>query len=278
MPVFSKIKELLSKGTIGEIYNVHLEWMLDRVHGASYFRRWHKRMENSGSLLVHKATHHFDAVNWCIGDTPKNVSAFGTRRFYGPTRENRSVRCLNCAYKKSCEFYYDIEGDLFAKAFFLDTEEADGYIRDGCVFADDVDIYDSMTVNVEYEKGASMAYSLTAYSPYEGWKLSVTGSEGRLEAEDYHSGARVDELFQHIRVYGLDDDITRYDVKKREGDHGGCDSILRQRLFVGGGEDRLGQMAGSFEGAKSLLIGVCANLSIAQKCIVSIEEILKEYR
>lgn len=29
-------------------------------------RRWHREKQNSGGLLVHKATHHFDLVNWWI--------------------------------------------------------------------------------------------------------------------------------------------------------------------------------------------------------------------
>ncbi len=127
MPVFSKIKELMNDKAVGEILNVDLEWKLDNQHGADYFRRWHRRLENSGGLLVHKATHHFDVVNWCIGDTPKCVSAFGKRRFYGATRKERGTRCLTCDYKESCEFYFDLESDLFFKELYYDSEEADGY-------------------------------------------------------------------------------------------------------------------------------------------------------
>ncbi len=278
MPIFSKIKELLANKVVGDVLSVSLEWMLDNSHGADYFRRWHKKLENSGGLLVHKATHHFDVVNWCIGDTPKTVSAFGKRLFYGPVREKRGVRCLTCSHQESCEFYLDINKDTSLKELYLDAEEADGYIRDGCVFADDIDIYDTMAVNVEYETGATLAYSLTAYSPYEGWRLSVTGTKGRLEAEDFHSGSRVSEPFGQIQVYHTGGDIVRYDVKKREGDHGGGDSLLRRMLFVGDKEDSLERMAGSFEGAKSLLIGACANVSIAQKRVVSIEDILNQYK
>ena len=56
---------------------MHFEWALDTVHGADYFRRWHRDKKNSGGLLVHKSSHHFDLVNWWIGDVPARVYARG---------------------------------------------------------------------------------------------------------------------------------------------------------------------------------------------------------
>ncbi|MBD3242362.1 MAG: gfo/Idh/MocA family oxidoreductase, partial [Chitinivibrionales bacterium] len=61
-PRNTKVKELLSAGAIGDITSIHFEWLLDTRHGADYFRRWHRDKANSGGLLVHKATHHFDLV------------------------------------------------------------------------------------------------------------------------------------------------------------------------------------------------------------------------
>jgi len=57
---------------------------LDRVHGADYFRRWHRYKDKSGGLLVHKSTHHFDLVNWWLGSRPTRIAATGKRVFYTP--------------------------------------------------------------------------------------------------------------------------------------------------------------------------------------------------
>src|SRR5947209_16897486 len=89
VPYITRVKELLRSGAVGEVLGVDFEWFLDTRHGADYFRRWHRRKENSGGLLVHKATHHFDMVNWWIEDEPEIVHAFGQRRVYGPTRAER---------------------------------------------------------------------------------------------------------------------------------------------------------------------------------------------
>ncbi|MCD5391020.1 Gfo/Idh/MocA family oxidoreductase [candidate division NPL-UPA2 bacterium] len=108
-PYCSKIKELIHEGKVGKMLSIHFEWFLDTKHGADYFRRWHRQKENSGGLLVHKATHHFDLVNWFLEEEPETVFAFGSRRFYGPTRKQRGRRCLNCKHKRRCEFYWDHE-------------------------------------------------------------------------------------------------------------------------------------------------------------------------
>jgi len=82
--------------------------MLDITHGADYYRRWHRQKTNSGSLWVHKATHHFDLVNWLAAGRPQTVYAQGTKRFYRPETFPARERCLTCDAKKQCRFYLDI--------------------------------------------------------------------------------------------------------------------------------------------------------------------------
>ncbi len=91
-----RIKELVREGAVGKILSVDFEYLLDTNHGAEYFRRWHRRMENSGGLLVHKSTHHFNLVNWWIEEEPEEIYANGNLRFYGYTRENRGERGSAC--------------------------------------------------------------------------------------------------------------------------------------------------------------------------------------
>jgi len=81
MPYMQKIKELIQSGIIGKVLTVDLEWHLDTRHGADYFRRWHRYIEKSGGLLLHKSTHHFDIINWWLNSYPEQVSALGTRNF-----------------------------------------------------------------------------------------------------------------------------------------------------------------------------------------------------
>ena len=82
-PTSERIKQLLVAGAIGEVASVDFHWYLDTQHGADYFRRWHAILAHSGSLFVHKATHHFDLLNWFLASDPMEVFARGALRHYG---------------------------------------------------------------------------------------------------------------------------------------------------------------------------------------------------
>ncbi len=76
-------------GVIGDVMSVDFQWLLNTHHGADYFRRWHGNKANSGGLMVHKATHHFDLVNWWLSALPVSVHANGKREFYTPEMARR---------------------------------------------------------------------------------------------------------------------------------------------------------------------------------------------
>ena len=109
-PNNTKIRELIMDGVIGDVFSVHFEWLLDTVHGADYFRRWHRNKHNSGGLLVHKSTHHFDLVNFWLGAKPETVFAFGDLNFYG--RHNAEKRGMTDFTSRSHGSH--IENDHFA--------------------------------------------------------------------------------------------------------------------------------------------------------------------
>ncbi len=278
-PFFIRLKEMISSGIIGDVLSVHFEWLLDTSHGADYFRRWHRRREFSGSLLVHKSTHHFDIVNWLLEEDPVSVNAFGTRRFYGPTREKRSERCLTCPYKRECKFYLDLEANEALKRMYLDCEDADGYFRDRCVFADEINIEDSIAVNVKYSGGAVMSYSLTAHSPYEGVRMMLNGTEGRLEAYHYAENqvGFCEEAVEYATLYNrYGEKIDYHFPKGKEEGHGGADDNMRDKLFYGIGDDPLGQMADLHAGLMSIGIGMAATCSMDEGRQISIQELYEQ--
>jgi len=279
------IYRLLRQGVIGEILSADFVEYLNTSHGADYFRRWHRRKENSGGLLIHKATHHFDQLNWWIGADPEVVYAQGRLAFYGPKREARGERCLTCPHKGSCAFYLDLTADETLRALYLETEDADGYWRDRCVFAEEIDIEDTLAVIIRYQSGVLVTYALNAFAPYEGQRIGFNGTLGRLEVDlvnEYHGP---DESGQ-VRVYPLDvPAVVRvnplfgrpYTVPietRKDSEHGGADARIREHLFREGLPDPLAQRAGSWAGAMSVLIGVAGNLSMKTGQPVAIADLL----
>jgi predicted dehydrogenase len=188
-PVHEKVRALIADGAIGEILSVHFEWLLDTRHGADYFRRWHREKHLSGGLMVHKSSHHFDLVNWWLADEPQEVFGYGRLGFYG--REAGERHGLRREYTRAHgadpaaddPFALDLAADDTLRALYLDAERDDGYVRDRNVFDGPVTIEDDMALLVRHARGATMTYHLTAYSPWEGYRVMFNGSGGRLELE-----------------------------------------------------------------------------------------------
>ncbi len=262
----TRIKKMVLESGIGPIYSVHFEWHLDRQHGADYFRRWHREMKNSGGLLVHKSTHHFDLVNWLLGDEPVEVRAFGDLRVYG--RKNAPFHgqtCRSCPNKSACQFYVDYSNDGFIKSSFFDCENIDSYFRDGCVYSDSIDIVDTASVQVRYAGGTLLSYSLNAYSPYEGYRMVITGENGRIEAEDFHGlvGYYKNQQKYSLKFYNLQEEEISINFSKQSGSHGGGDDRMMRMLFGPVKDDPYGHLASSKEAISSAMIGIAANRSIA---------------
>ena len=234
-------------------------WYLDTSHGADYFRRWHAYRRYSGSLWVHKATHHFDLLNWWIDADPVRIFAQGALRRYGRAGPFRGVRCKGCEHAAECEFYLDIGADPWLDALYEAPSAEDGYLRDACVFREDIDIWDTMTAAILYANGVQVSYSLNCFMPIEGYHLAFNGTKGRIEVRMYEKQAfEAPHGRDEILVLGTDRSVERIVVEHGPGGHFGGDPLLHKSLFVPEADDPLNQRAGARAGAMSVLTGVAA--------------------
>ena len=274
-PPRSQVKDLLMSGEIGEVLSVDFHWLLNTHHGADYFRRWHSLKENSGGLMVHKSTHHFDLVNWWLGAVPVSVMATGARTFYTPAMARRlglsgpHERCHTCPEKNRCSFFFDLAANPNLKALYLDCEQHDGYFRDRCVFRADIDIEDTMNVLVNYDNGVKLSYSLNAFNAWEGYMVAFNGTLGRLEhtvvESVYVNGtgtvqggiAEGGVTTRVIPLRGAARDIVPWTAI---GDHGGGDRLMLEDIFPPEAPpDKYLRAADERAGAWSILVGVAAN-------------------
>jgi predicted dehydrogenase len=289
-PIRSVAKKMVQEGAIGQVRSVDFNWMLDQRHGADYYRRWHRQKKNSGGLLVHKATHHFDLVNWWIDDRPERVYAEGRRVYATPEMarrmglENHAERCLECPVSGKCKYFLDLEKSENWNNLYRKAEHEDGYFRDRCVFSEEIDIEDQMTVSVKYRSGVTMDYSLNTFLPYEGYRLTINGTEGRLEMfvgeSSYVSGdgSTPGELLEssYLRIYPLFGEPYEPEIPEAKGGHGGGDDPLLENVFSKNPPpDPLGRAASETDGAYSILVGIAGNQSIATGQPVNIEDLVK---
>jgi predicted dehydrogenase len=289
-----QLKELLAADRIGKITSVDFHWYLNVHHGADYFRRWHGRLAKGGSLWVHKATHHFDLLNWWLNSEPVEVMAYGSLEHYGKNNAFRGTNCRTCEHKGNCKFYWDMTKDNRLMSLYAENEKYDGYLRDGCVWSNEIDIWDKMSAQIKYANGVVANYSLTTYSPYEGWKIAFNGMKGRLDTwEDipFMQKTQEDQDKKHaIEMSNADDAIKGevreiiamdnfakkfevYTTPKVSGGHGGGDIRMQKRIFVDPNDNPHHVMAGTRDGAFSVLIGVAARKSIQLKRPVKISEL-----
>jgi predicted dehydrogenase len=262
-PTRGHMKKLLMEERIGRITSVDFHWYLDVYHGADYFRRWHRLREKSGSLLCHKASHHFDLLNWWLDSDPVTVHAFGALEFYGRNHEFRHTNCRSCPFKQKCEFYYDMTKDARLMALYADNEQYDGYQRDGCVWKEDINIFDKMAVQIRYANGVQVSYSLTTYSPYEGYRIAFNGTRGRLEMWMHEKQPWPIEKEDEIQITDNFGNVEYVRLPRIEGDHFGGDTLMKEKIFKDPSQpDPLHQAASVREGAMAVLIGVAARKSI----------------
>ena len=288
----TQIKKLINTGLIGKVLHVDMEYWLNTNHGADYFRRWHRQKNNSGGLIVHKSSHHFDLINWWINSVPDSVFAMGQLSFYG--EENASLheidpnqisRYQNLSTKND-PFALDLNSDDKLKKLYLDAETHDGYIRDQNVFSKGITTEDSVSVLVKYRNGTLLNYSLNAYLPREGYRVAFNGSKGRLEYEEIHPNSlssnknlNADEQpkkwegsIKFFPNFGNPQSIDLDTIN--EGSHGGGDSLLQNQIFSKNQKkDILNRDAGHEQGAASILIGIAANESMKTKKAVKISNI-----
>jgi predicted dehydrogenase len=272
-PHRQKMWELLRNDAIGKLTSVDFHWYLDVYHGAAYFRRWHRLREKGGTLLLHKATHHFDLLNWWIESDPVEVYASGELEFYGANGPFRSDKCRTCPHTKQCQFYLDITKDKELMALYVDNEKYDNYHRDGCVFREDINIFDKMAATIKYANKVQVSYSLTAYSPYEGYRIAFNGTKGRLEAWIKETQPWQEEPFDEIHLttnFGKREIIK---ISNQESGHGGGDTRMKDKIFLQKQEDPYRQSAGVRDGAFSILVGIAARKSIYSGMPVHIAEL-----
>ncbi len=290
-PAYTRFRQLLMEGAVGQPLAIDFSWILNTSHGADYFRRWHREKQNSGGLLVHKATHHFDLVNWWVDAYPVSVFAMGALSFYG--RENAEARGEHYPYSrytgvpeaKNDPFALFLTSKEALRGLYLEAEAETGYIRDRNVFGEPITIEDTMAVVARYSNGALLSYSLVAYSPWEGLRVAVTGTKGRIEMD-------IEESITHLlgdgqvsaskgpfkrarmRVFPMFGQEYEVDVPVGEGGHGGADPVMLEQIFSPTPPpDPYHRAASHINGAASVLVGIAANQSMHTGQMVFIDDL-----
>lgn len=213
---YSKIKEVISSGELGDIISINHTENVGYFHFAHSFVRgnWRDEFTSTPSILA-KCCHDLDLIAWFIDSPCVSVSSVGDVRYFKKecAPEGATKMCMGgCKVKKDCP--YDAERlyitDPFYKATFVKymtrtltgklkstKEEVRDAIRNGdygrCVFFCDNNVCDQQTVTMTFENGAVGVLNMTAFSDRCFRESHIMGTKGELIGY----GAKLEK-----RIYG----------------------------------------------------------------------------
>lgn len=299
MPLMQELKRQVLSGRIGRVTNMEFVFNLDTFHGSSYFFRWNRQRKNSGGLNIHKCCHHFDLINWLIGDHPETLCAFGRRNYYGPDGAHRprdpgGAPLSPAETKQNCPYFqrhyaenYSATGNDIGTGwdeFRIDYDLQYPPDEPRYIYDDVIDIEDTYGALFEYRKGAIVTYSCNFSTPWEGFVIGINGTHGRIEASHHSNPDPTGRLVRKVAeakvvvlpLFGGREEIA---VAAASGGHDGADPFMQRDLFgtPSAESQRLGLMASSYQGAVAVCQGEGVYRSLSSRQTVRMSDLLGEH-
>ena len=229
-PFFSKIKELIESGVIGDVMTVQHNENIAYYHMAHSFVRGHWRnSDESSPIILAKSCHDMDIILWLVNQRCKRISSFGSLSHF--TKDNQpdgaSDRCLTCKVEMSCPYsakklYYKNLGkwpttavtDIHTEDALTEALTTGPYGR--CAYLCDNNVCDHQVTIMEFEKGITATFNLSAFTELQNRTLKIMGTKGEIRGIDTENQIEV-------RLFG-DDNYQLIEPDVVEGGHNGGDT------------------------------------------------------
>lgn len=240
----SKLKQLLDSGVIGDIVSMqHIEevgWW----HQAHSFVRGNWRNEKESSfMLLAKSCHDLDWISYIMGQKCKAVSSFGSLKHFRKEEQPKGAasRCLDCKCEPACPYsaikiYIKDRLDKGQTGWpvnvltpVVNKENILKALREGpygrCVYECDNDVVDNQVVNMLFEGGRTVTFTMTAFAQ-GGRKTRIFGTKGEIYGDS-----------SEIKIFDfLTQQTETVDTNASEGSilggHGGGDGGLMEHFVT----------------------------------------------
>ncbi|BBI34097.1 Gfo/Idh/MocA family protein [Cohnella abietis] len=237
-PFWSKIKEIIVSGAIGQIVNVQLSENVGYFHMAHSFVRgnWNKSEETS-PMILQKSCHDLDILSWLIDDRCTKVSSYGSLLHFRSENapHGSTLRCVEgCAVERDCPYsavrIYK-ENDLKNEwTRFITNEITPEGINEAlekgpfgrCVYQCDNNVVDHQVVNLEFERGAIASFTMSGFSHDISRTIQIMGTLGEIRGY-----MEKDEIV----LYQFGKEAMNIPVAVGEGGHGGGDEGLMREFL-----------------------------------------------
>ncbi len=236
-PFFRLLKQIIDEGRIGRVMNVvHVECVGNVHQSHSYVRGNWRRADESTPMILAKSCHDLDILQWLLGEKCTRVQSFGSLVYFRPENMPAGApeRCIDgCPAEADCPYsalkiYRDRTFPSFVKKATTKHEPTDEDILNTikstnygkCVFRCDNDVVDHQVVNLEYESGATVSFTMSAFNR-GGRKVRIMGTKGEIAAEMSDDFIKVFDFVTRTEEKIIIADAVR--DESIDGGHGGGD-------------------------------------------------------
>lgn len=221
-PFFVTLKEIIDSGVIGPLLQISAAEVVEYYHGAAFFRRWHRFRSHSGGLLVHKACHTLDVLNWLAQAAPLWVSARGGVDTF-VRNSQAAVRCRDCSLTATCPAVYRADQYNYIYQTRDERAEPDRSTADLCAYNTDKDSIDNATVMVRYASDIGLSFTFTTTGSRHERHLLLVGQGGQIRASQADGVISVEPLGEAPHITVLPEELR--------DEHGGGDTPLMEAFF-----------------------------------------------
>jgi len=284
---FAMVKKLLDEDALGEIMSIiHMENVGNIHQSHSYVRgNWHNEAESS-CMIMAKCCHDMDLLQWLIGKKCRKVQSFGSLTHFtsahkpagAPDRCTDGCPVANSCYYNAVKLYYDTKADGLMRSVAAKTvapptdEQVWEALKTGpygrCVYACDNDVVDHQVVNMEFEGGTTVSFTMNPFNK-GGRFIRIFGTKGEMVG-DFEAST--------IDVYSFATrKSTRYTTEQFEtsitNGHGGGDTgIMVDTLRYLRGEGQSNAICTVRTSCENHLIGFAAEKARVTGTIVDMEQ------
>lgn len=238
---YSKVKELVDCGVIGDVTAIIHREGVGNLHQSHSFVRGHwGNEEKSAAMLLAKSCHDLDLLQWLMGRSCTRIQSFGSLCYFRPENAPADAPdyCVQgCPHADTCYYnavklYYDDKNNRWFRTAstglvdptdedVLHTLQTTQYGK--CVFKCDNDVVDHQVVNMKFEDGGTVSFTMSAFNQ-GGRQSNLMGTKGEM-----FLNFEADE----IRIYRFDDRSFET-IHTRTGavsGHGGGDDGIVYALY-----------------------------------------------
>lgn len=230
---YATVKELIDSGHYGEAIAIQMSENLSYHHHAHSFVRGFFNSGRLTPMILAKCCHDMDLMCYLTGRRPVRVSSFGSLTWFKPENAPTGAPafCLEgCPAAARCPYHV-------LKLYFNDDTDP-AYIRQmgvvkgkdellallktnrfgRCVFRCDNDVVDHQVVNVEFEGGLTVSFTMVGHNAVERRLTKISLTNGEIDF-DFSGGVVKAYTFEPLRE-------ERISPSGMMGSHGGGDRLI----------------------------------------------------